>query len=194
MPTDPVADVLNAAAPLVRFDVSARNRRATIRAARRSAGTHAASTVRLAVAAGFAVALVAGGGATAFAMSPELREWMAPNIEDPYVTIEYAMPSGAICTETWGDTIATDPEAAAALRAWVTSADVLTLIDIDAAMTHLRSEKDYVDVEVGSDTEYSFAMGNALIAAARDELERRGFPPGSIDSWSSEADCTTPAP
>lgn len=115
---DPLDRLLTGAGPTTRFDLSARERRALVRATRRRAHGRVART-----AAGAALtAVLVGGGAAAFA-SDDLRAWFSAGIRDPYVTYEYAVPSGAICTETSGDPIATDPAAAEALRVRLASAE-----------------------------------------------------------------------
>lgn len=194
MPSDSVGDLVDAAAPLVRFEASERTRTRTIRAARRRAGAGAPRAARFAIASSIAVMLIGGGTATAFAASPQLRQWMAPHIDDPYVTIEYTVPSGSVCMVTWGDVVADDRDAAAALRDWLASADLLSLIDVDAALIRLRSDDERPSLGVGSDDEYQWALSDALVLAARAELEQRGFPAGSIDSWSAESDCMASTP
>ena len=192
MPTETLDRMLNAATPPIRYDASARASRAVIRGARRRAGVRAPRATYFAVAAGLTVAFVGGGTAAAFA-NPDLREWFFSGVQDPYVTVQYTVPSGATCTETSGDPIANDPDAADALRAWLASADVVSLVDIDTALTQVRSYEEYDRSQIGSDDEYRFAMSIAVVLAARAELERQGFAPGAIDMWKGEGECTRPA-
>lgn len=79
------------------------------------------------------------------------------------------------------------------MRAWLTSADVMALIDVDAALAQLRSYDEYDHSHTGSDAEYQMAVGTAIVLAAREELAAQGFAPGSIDQWKSEGACTEPA-
>lgn len=188
MPIDPLDRLLDEAAPATKFEASQVRRRAAIRAARRAAGVTGPRLPRAAVAAGLTLAFLGGGTAAAFANS-DLREWFFSGVQDPYVTVRYTVPSGAVCTETWGDPISTDAAAADALRSWLASADVLSLVDIDAALTQVRSYDDYDQSQVGSDGEYQLAMSIAVVLAAREELQRQGFPPGSIETWKGESTC-----
>lgn len=192
MSIEPLDRLLDEAAPATRFNASRGRRRATIRAARREAGMGRPRVPRTAVAAGLTLALLGGGTAAAFA-SPDLREWFFSGVQDPYVTVQYTVPSGAVCTETSGDPIATDAAAADALRAWLASADVVSLVDIDAALAQIRSYDEYDQSQIGSDDEYRFAMSIAVVLAAREELQRQGFAPGSIDMWKGEGACVDPA-
>jgi hypothetical protein len=191
MPIDPLDRLLDEAAPRTRFDATGRARRTVIRAARRGARVRAPQATRAIVATGLTLALLGAGGAAAFA-SPDIRDWFFSGVQDPYVTVHYTVPSGAVCTDTSGDPIANDPAAADALRTWLASADVMSLVDIDAALAQVRSYDEYDRSQIGSDDEYRFAMGIAVVLAARAELERQGFPPGSIDMWKGEGECLDP--
>lgn len=192
MPIDSLDRLLEAAAPPTRFDASVHARRSVARAARRRAGAGAPGATRVAVVTGLTIALLGSGTAAAFA-NPDLRDWFFSGVQDPYVTVQYTVPSGAICTETSGDPIANSPEAADALRDWLASADVASLVDIKAALAQVRSYDEYDRSQIGSDDEYRFAMSIAVVLAARAELERQGFPPGSIDMWKGEGECTNAA-
>ena len=66
-------------------------------------------------------------------------------------------------------------------------------MDIDAALAQIRSYDEYDQSQVGSDDEYRFAMSIAVVLAAREELQRQGFAPGSIDMWKGEGACVDPA-
>lgn len=192
MPIESLDQLLDSAAPPTRFDASTHARRAVVRAARRRARARAPRASRFVVATGLTIAFLGGGTVAAFA-NPDLREWFFSGVQDPYVTFQYTVPSGATCTETYGDPIATDPEAADTLRTWLASADVVSLVDIDAALAQVRSYDEYDSSQVGSDDEYRLAMSTAVVLAARAELERQGFPPGSIDMWKGEGECAIPA-
>lgn len=193
MSIDQLDQLLQDAAPRTRLNVSASGARALIRDARREARHRPSRSTRAAVAAGLTVALVGGGTAAAFA-NEDIRDWFFSGVQDPYVTFQYTVPSGEVCTETSGDPIASDPAAADALRNWLASADLTSLIDVDAALSQVRAYDEYDTSLIGSDVEYQMAVGIAVVLAAREQLSTRGYEPGSIDQWKTQRDCTEPAP
>lgn len=189
--SDLLDQLLTESAPATRFDISKAERLSLVDSARRATRRRRGRVGRAAVAVIAAFAVLSGGTVAAFA-NEDLRNWFLSGISDPYVTFDYTVPSGALCTETSGDPIADNPDAADALRKWLASADLLTLVDIDSALDQVRSYEEYDQEQVGSDDEYRMAVGIAVVLAARTELESQGFEPGSIDMWKTETDCVVP--
>lgn len=194
MDTDSLNDLLANSAPATSTQVTSRDAQKLISVTRRDSRRTSPRRAKLAVGAGVVlVALFSGGTVAAFA-NPDLREWFQSGVQDPYVSFEYTVPSGAVCTETYGDPLASDPAAAEALRTWLDSAELEELVDTDAALKQLRSYEEYDKTQIGSDDEYQMAVGIAIVLAARKELSNQGFPNGSIDQWKSEGECSEPAP
>lgn len=191
--TDPLDDLLERSAPHVPDPRPGLCTGLTTmaRAARRAARSPSRPGARLVLGMSLAAALLGGAGVAA-ANDEVMRDWFGP-MRDPYVTYVYTAPSGAVCEERIGDAVANDPAAVEALRRWLRSVDVVAIVDVDAALAQLRSYGEHREEHVGSDAEYQMAMGIAIVLAARAELERQGFAPGSIDETSGDGRCADPA-
>lgn len=191
MDTDEFDRRLRNAAPATRLTLSPRARRALSRGARHEVRGHASRTSRIVLGVGLTLALTGGGTAAAFA-NEDIRDWFLSGLQDSYVTTQYTLPSGATCTVSSGDVVSNDPAAEDALRTWLASADLMSLVDVDGALTQLRSYDEYDKSQIGSDGEYQMAMEVAVVLSAREELASQGYPRGAIDQWKSENECTEP--
>lgn len=193
MPEDPLDVLLVASAPDATFDATARQRRQVIRHARGLTQQPLWGRRRLAIGTTLAFVVVGSGAAAAIA-NPHLLDFFQTEVKDPFVTLTYEVPSGATCSSTYGDVKAPDPAAAEALRDWLATADLLSLVDIQGALETIRAYDEYNRDDIGTDDEYDFAMGIAVVLAAQDELSRQGFAPGTIDTWKSTTSCEPVSP
>lgn len=192
MRIDSLEDVLDRADPATSVEIPSRTVRQVVAGTRRLANRGGSRGLRIALTAGLAIA-IAGGGSVAAIANDDVRDWFLDwVVQDPYVSFQYVAPSGAVCTQTSGDPISPNPDAASALRDWLATAELGSLIDVDGALVQLRSSEEYDRSQIGSDSEYGIAVEIAVVLAAREELASRGFSAGSIDQWKSNLECTEP--
>jgi hypothetical protein len=132
-----------------------------------------------------ALALVFAGTAGASAAF----DWHAPWADEAAAAVTYTLPSGAVCTGIVGN-VTGPPDAVAAANEFLGRDDLLDVIDIDAAITYLRSTPDahrlsngqVVDAGPGTeywtaDFEYEHALDMAVSTALWDALRAQGFTP-----------------
>lgn len=94
---DSLNRILADAAPATNARLAGEDIRAIVRGTRRAARARAGRSTRVGVIAGL-TALLMGGGAVAALANDDVRDWFFSGLQDPYVTVQYTAPSGALCT------------------------------------------------------------------------------------------------
>ncbi len=144
-----------------------------------------------------ALALVLVGGVAASAAF-DWHSWWAHDAAADYT---YTLPSGAVCTEISGN-VRGPADAVAAANEFLGRSDLLDVIDVDTAITHLRSTPslhelpDGTRVEAGpgteywtADLEYEHALDLAVSTALTDTLRAQGF---ALDGMSYQGELNCP--
>ncbi|WP_062079231.1 hypothetical protein [Demequina globuliformis] len=142
------------------------------------------------------VALLGIGGAAVASGAVSL-----PFMSDPVTTVDYTLPSGAVCSGPLGD-VEGSPEVAAALREVLTDPAFPDTWDIEAAAAELEAGghtltlEDGTEVEVkegtpywSADAAYQSAVEWAAVLAVSEQLALRGFPDAI---WSYDGDIACP--
>lgn len=179
--------------PAIREDVAE-----LVEATRRATARRRRARTRLAI--GSATAVLVGISGAAAAAAGGI--WTGPWEDHPITSITYTLPSGTTCSQKIGNLHIANPQAQTLIRDWLASRPLSELIDVQAAITQLRSGDETWDSESGHtvkvgygtahydpDYEYDTAVWQAVNAALRARLRDAGYTSYLDTTWSADTDC-----
>lgn len=135
------------------------------------------------VAVGGALALAFVGGA-GVATANDLFPWSAEQ-QDPYVSVEYRLPSGLECEQRLLILDTMNQDAANWLRSFADENDLMALADVDG---YLERMKAWGDTSTG-DAAYWSAVSGAIWETVLTEADAAGFGSGVFTGEQSQTYC-----